>query len=533
MFEQIIYPTAAFTSTLPNVTGPGASSADFNNSALNPRNRVDSLDLTENLQWRIDEGDADGIRFFAVPLFAIGKPPLRIDIYIPGHNFHPPALARTLDCHKTLTTTGGGAELSRLGICRLILRRLHAWSSTLSYPDFESVYWTLPFGSRIILGEVRADPDSIPVIIEPYYEVERQWLSLSKLREIWAPMIPDDRWPPVIDHGELQLQRQIHEAISIVKISSHHHQQKSELFVFKSVSTDVKYLYHELKALLTLDPHQNIVKRPLYVVTKRCAFGGKVGVCGFVLVYYPIGSLRHALENEQTTPTLGLRDKFRLARQVLSALIHVQSSPLEFYTGLKPNNIVLSRSPQDDGTMMTDAVLIDFEQRSTSCAWSPPEVYYVEFLEILAGSDRVDEGTRTKYVALLQQFMPPGWSLHKRKGRYEESGLGYARVWQIMGSRQRESAQVYMFGKLLWCLFEGVGFPSNYVTVETLREKISGHPFPEFRRCPPRIRDCITQCTAGAPERKGRQHYVVRVRDRLYRGLVMGWEWIWLVALKM
>lgn len=138
--------------------------------------------------------------------------------------------------------------------------------------------------------------------------------------------------------------------------------------------------------------------------------------------------------NEQTTATLGLTDKFRLARQVLSASIHVQGSPLELYTGIKPNDIVLSRPPQDDGTTITDAVLIYFEQRSAWCSWSPPEVYYLEFLKILAGLDRVDEGTRAKYVRLLQHFMPLGWSPHKRKGRYEESGLGYTCVWQAMGS---------------------------------------------------------------------------------------------------
>ncbi|KAI1131701.1 hypothetical protein F5Y10DRAFT_285641 [Nemania abortiva] len=499
MFETIMYPTAAFPSPVPRVEGV---SSDFDNSALNPRNRLNSLVLPKDLQWRIDDGDVDGVRFFAVPLFAIGKPPLRIDVYIPGQSLHPVALKQTLDSHKTLTTSG--PQLTKLGICRLILQRLHAWPA--SYGDFEFVYWSLPFGSRIIFGDIRADINSIPIIIEPFYEVERQWLSMSQLRDSWQ--LSEYQCPPVLDHSELQLQRQIHEAISIVKISSH---PQSETFVFKSVSTDVKYLYHELKVLLTLEPHRHIIQRPLYVVTKRCAFGGKIGVCGFVLKYYPLGSLRHALEDEQASGMLQLRDKIRLARQILAALVHIQKSSLRFYTGIKPNNIVLS---QCQG--VTEAVLIDFEQRSAWCSWSPPEVYYVEFLEILASSKRLPEDTRRKYSKVLEQFIPE-WSPHKRKARYTESGQGYARVWQTMSSRHQESAQVYMFGKLLWCLFENVGFPSNYITVETFREKMSDHPFPEFRRCPPQLRDCITRCTAGAPERKGRQPYVVRVGDMLYR----------------
>ncbi|KAI0107585.1 hypothetical protein GGR51DRAFT_559391 [Nemania sp. FL0031] len=499
MFETIMYPTAAFASPLARVVD---GSSDFENSALNPRTRLDSLELPKDLQWRIDDGDVDGVRFFAVPLFAIGKPPLRIDVYIPGQSLHPVALKQTLNSHKTLTTSG--SQISKLGICRLILQKLHTWSA--SYDDFETVYWSLPFGSRIIFGAIHADTNSIPVVIEPFYEVERQWLSMSQLRGLWQ--LSEDQWPPVLDHGELQLQRQIHEAISIVKVSSH---PQSETFVFKSVSTDVKYLYHELKVLLTLEPHRHIIQRPLYAVTKRCAFGGKIGVCGFVLRYYPLGSLRHALEDEETSGMLQLRDKIRIARQILSALIHIRSSSLRFYTGIKPNNIVLS---QYQG--VSEAVLIDFEQRSAWCSWSPPEVYYVEFLEILASSNRLDEDTRRKYSRILEQLIP-GWSPHKRKARYTESGQGYARVWQAMSSTHQESAQVYMFGKLLWCLFENVGFPSNYITVETFREKLSDQPFPEFRRCPLQLRDCITRCTAGAPERKGRQPYVVRVGDKLYR----------------
>ncbi|KAJ8126059.1 hypothetical protein O1611_g7579 [Lasiodiplodia mahajangana] len=499
MFETIMYPTAAFA---PPPSRVADASPDFESSALNPRNRLDSLELPKDLQWTIDDGDVDGVRFFAVPLFAIGKPPLRIDVYIPDQNLHPFALKQTLNSHKTLTTSG--PQLTGLGICRLILQKLHTWSA--SHDDFEAVYWSLPFGSRIIFGGIHADINSIPIIIEPFYEVERQWLSINQLRDLWK--ISEDRWPSVLDHSELQLQRQIHEAISIVKISS---RWQSETFVFKSVSTDVKYLYHELKVLLTLEPHRHIIQRPLYIVAKKCSFGGKIGVCGFVLQYYPLGSLRHALEDQHTSGMLQARDKVRLARQILAALIHIQKSSLKFYTGIKPNNIVLSRSQG-----ITEAVLIDFEQRSAWCSWSPPEVYYVEFLEVLANSKRLDEATRSKYSKILEQFIP-GWSPHKRKARYTESGQGYARVWQAMSPAHQESAQVYMFGKLLWCLFENVGFPSNYITVETFREKMSDHPFPEFRRCPLQLRDCITRCTAGAPERKGRQPYVVRVGDKLYR----------------
>ncbi|KAI1326689.1 hypothetical protein F5Y16DRAFT_225352 [Xylariaceae sp. FL0255] len=501
MLASVMYPTAIFA---PPLTDSPDASLDFGISALNPRNRLDSLQLPADLQWRIDDGDIDGIRFFAVPFFAIGKPPLRIDVYIPGHSLHPAALKETLSSHKALTVSG--SRLAKLGICCLILQRLHLWSS--SYDNFEAVYWSLPFGSRIIFGSICADLESIPVVIEPFYEIERQWLSVKKLQELWPNL--EGRWPPLLDHSELQLKTQIHEAITLVTISSH---SQPETFVFKSVSTDVKYFYHELKNLLTIEPHPHIIQRPLYVVTKQCAFGGKVGVCGFIHKYYPLGSLQRALEDDQGHLLSQAHDKIRIARQILSALIHIQRSPLEFYSDIKPNNILLS-----DHHGKAQVVMIDLEQRGAWRSWSPPEVHYIEFLEIVAHSKLVDEDTRRKYSKLMEQYIP-GWSPPRRKARYTGSNQGYSQVWKALSPQRQEAAQVYMFGKLLWCLFEDIGFPSNYVTPETFREKISDLPFPEFRKSPALVRDCINQCTAGALERKGCYPRVVRVGDKLYRRL--------------
>lgn len=516
MFESVMYPTALFSASLSDPSLEAYGGVDpHETSPANPKNRLDSFHLPKDLQWKIDDVDADGTRFFAVPSFAVGRPPLRVDVYIPDQLHHPPALRATLQPHKALLV--GGRQLSNLGISRLILQRLHHWSVTYG-PDLEVAYWSLPFGSRIIFGAICGNLAKIPVHLVPNYDIERQWLTVRELQELWQ--LAPDQWPPILDHEDLQLECQVHEAISVVRIAR---RLASEKYAFKSVSTDVKYLYHELRMLLTMERHRHIIPRPLYVVTKKCRFGGRIGVCGFVVQHFPLGTLRDALQQAGSPLTaLSTRtrrfpfgDRLRWAQQVLSALEHISSSPMGFYTDLKPNNILLSQL--EDGSI--GAILIDFEQRGSWYSWSPPEVYYVEYLEQLAASPLVPETDAKRYAEILKRYIPD-WTPHNRKSRYNATRgspvRGYSQAWLSLSAQEQQSAQVFMVGKLLWCIFEALSFPNSCVTVETFREEPSNHSFPEFRLTPAPIRAFIRQCTAGAPEWSGRLPYVVRVGNKLF-----------------
>ena len=86
----------------------------------------------------------------------------------------------------------------------------------------------------------------------------------------------------------LQLVKQIHDSVSIVSLKF----VLRELHAFKSTVDNLEYLYHELKFLLSIPPHPNVMSHPLYVATKRRTFSGKHGVIGFLLPYYPLGSIR-------------------------------------------------------------------------------------------------------------------------------------------------------------------------------------------------------------------------------------------------
>jgi serine/threonine protein kinase len=68
----------------------------------------------------------------------------------------------------------------------------------------------------------------------------------------------------------------------------------------------------------------------------------KEGVCGFVMEYQPLGSLRSALPARQMTKTLQLQDQFKWALQIVSLLIHLNSSAKIFYPDLRPENLLLN-----------------------------------------------------------------------------------------------------------------------------------------------------------------------------------------------
>ena len=112
----------------------------------------------------------------------------------------------------------------------------------------------------------------------------------------------------------------------------------------------------------------------LTIVTKKCLFGGKKGVCGFVMEYHPLGSLRSALPARQMTKTLQLQDQFKWALQIVSLLIRLNSSAKIFYPDLRPENLL-----NNDNNI----VLVDFEQRGGWHPCGPPEVCYLKYLQTL------------------------------------------------------------------------------------------------------------------------------------------------------
>ena len=480
-----------------------AAQVPWNNSTSNIQYRIDSLHPLSNSIWRVDGCEVDGAHYFVIPNFMLGKVPLHIDTYIPHRSSLPVSLRDVLQTDLAIFTPN--SRVDSLNISNYIVRALQAWSDR--QPDLESLYASMPFGSRIVFNTITSDVRAADIQLVPNFDLERQWLSMSALKNMWRLGV--ENWPETIDLEKLMFVKRLHDTISVVQISQNGGAQE---YIFKFVLHDVKYFYHELKNLLTMPPHPSIISRPLFIVTKKCRFGGKVGVCGFVLEYHPFGTLQTVISNLPSDPKLRLANQLRWAKQLVSGLQHIQASPVQFYSNLKLSNVVMKAS--DAGGEALDAVLIDFEQRSGFFTWAAPEVRYVHVLEHLA-TFSADEGSRSRYAGMLRDYIA-AWQPLNSKITYRNPRHGYSFPWLALTPREREAAQVFMLGKVLWCIFEGASSPGGCISIETFREEASEVKFPEFFRTPKGMRDCIRKCTAGAAEWQGREFGVVRRGNKLF-----------------
>lgn len=535
-------------------------------SFVNPQNRIDSLspwdweepldvDKASQGRWRLDGIGADGQRVFAVPSFAVNSPPLRIDVHLPPPEEYEPAWLRNTLAPELLVGLGNGRgteSIRRHPALQHLVRALEVWTAMHGHEQLQREYNSSPFGSRIVVTRVVADVGKMAegIYLVPEYDVEAAMLPVETLRDM---LKDDDAWPQVVCWEDLRFKRQLHEAITVVELKTkgrahmpqppnapfqHRHPEKGQgpaeipapeghqdsenpgscptrhrRMVFKSLLRDQRYLYNEIKTLLSFRPHPHVAGRPLGLVVKRSRFGSRLGVCGFLMEYFEGGNLQKALKTmartrqQQSADTAGegktgTKSKLQWARQITTALIHVNAHPAGFFPDLKPDNIVLRGQ---------DVVLLDFEQRGGWYTWSPPEVAYIEYMELLAaGLGEEWEGFRDEAHDLLTKRIA-GWRPSAQRDAYWNADGGFSAPWRDLlrkrrkeGSLALEKAQVYMLGKLLWCIFEESPFVRCGVSQEVLcdddmgRDWNSTRPrFPQFRRSPLEVRELVRRCTEG------------------------------------
>jgi hypothetical protein len=537
-------------------------------SFVNPQNRIDALgpwDWDEPLDgastspghWRLDGIGADGQRVFAVPGFAVNSPPLRIDVHLPPPEEYEPAWLRDLLAPELLVSLGNGQRTERMrrhSALQHLARALQVWTAMHGREQLQREYTRSPFGSRIVVTRVVADVGRMAegIYLVPEYDVEAAMLPVEALRDMWKD---DDAWPQVVCWEDLKFKKQLHEAITVVELASeggadatqhpdggpfqYRHPEQSQggeripapmnfkdsedpeirparprrRVVFKSLLRDQRYLYNEIKTLLSFRPHPHVAGKPLGLVVKRSRFGSRLGVCGFLMEYFEGGNLQTALRNLDTARQqqgvdatdeghTGIKSKLEWARQITAALIHVNAHPAGFFPDLKPDNIMLKGQ---------DIVLLDFEQRGGWYAWSPPEVAYIEYMELLAaGLGEEWEGFRNEAHDLLAKRIV-GWRPSSQRDAYWNADGGFSAPWRDLlrkrrkeGSLALEKAQVYMLGKLLWCIFEETPFVRCGVSQEVLCDDDTGRDgnrtrprFPRFRRAPVEVRELVRRCTDG------------------------------------
>jgi hypothetical protein len=451
----------------------------------------------KKFQWRIDGGTLGGTRFFAIPLFVQPVRPLRTDVCILDPNNLPLDWRHELQTSSLCYTANPDPKHP---LIQRLLCVLECW--TVREKELAHNIINLPFASRIIINNLFINPCPTPEF-DRNDRLEKQWLSLDSLKELWRDDVADTAYPPTLDLLDLELDQQLQDSITLVRSST---QPELGQLIFKSSTNGTHFLYHELQTLLSIPAHDNVLGPPLFIVTKKCHFGGKVGVCGFILPYYSLGSLR---ANIPRLRNVGLQTVLGIAIQVCSALVHLKDSRGIYCSDLRPDNVILYRDQHEEEC----ALLIDFEQRGNWYTWSPPEIYHLEHLQGLIGSTSVPNQQKRDYKKILRNAnCEPKVLTVEHKYQPRPSGANGA--WNSLSLDQQESATVYMFGKLLWCLFEGVSrVSSSDVVWSTGPDPDDALEFPRFQRTPECLRAIIMDCTKGAPEHERRFSAVVRKGD--------------------
>ncbi|KAG6364516.1 hypothetical protein INS49_006117 [Diaporthe citri] len=456
-------------------------------SGLNPKNRVDKLPCFESSRWRID-GGVLGTRLFAVPLDLLPNlTPLRIDVFIPDQEHIPRAIRDTLD------TAAGVAGSPGTAISRHVCHALHHYG--VKQPGFLQQYQRLPFGSKLVFLNIAANPDDILIEIQPNYQLEIKSSSLESLSSLWKADFAKLVWPPAVDIKSLQLVKQLHDTVTVVQVEAGVlHSGHSQTAIFKSSTEGFDHLLHELRILIQMPPHPHIMPRPIAIVTKKCGFGGKVGVVGFLLQHFPTGSLRDILPARQQSGKLNFAQRLLWCQQVTSALIHVRDAAGTFYSDLRPDNVLLSNSsfgPDDSPSSLESIVLCDFEQRGNWYEWSPDMILFQQYSQNLLKHRQLHENGTKRWKCLVPNH-------HLTDGSRRPITLTnitpthHNSPWDGLSAAAQEKAMVHSLGLFMYCVFEGVSNVCRGRAKAFLYEP--DVEFPKLKRTPRVIKDLINSC---------------------------------------
>lgn len=492
--HDVIHPTAAFCEYRfdadADIKPASKQEISWQDSFLNPKNRVDSLDVPHKPLWQIDGCTAFGSQFYATPLFASSIVPLRMDVFIPEPSKLPLEIREMLDVDVVFHTRDKD-RISKLGLTRHVLRILHHWA--LSFEDPCEIYRNMPFGSRIVFQNLPINVEDADVVVAPSHHLERQLLSVASLANFWGSEID---FPELVDINQVEYLSQLHDSVCLVSLNN-------KTWIFKALTSFPKYLYHELRHLLRIKPHPNVIARPDYLVTKRCGFGGKVAVLGFLLEYHTHGSLRDLIPFLHLHQQVSLADQTKWAFQLSSALLHLRETTDTYYADLRLDNIVLSES--------RDVVMVDFEQRGVWCEFAAPEVNAIEYIRLLAVDAKIPSAVSAKYADLLSTLLPE-WRDMCDGEDYQWPSSGYNIPWSCLTPAEQESCEVYMLGRVLWCIFEAKSAPQRAAVWLSYRwEPVV--EFPGYTSTPEPMRDLIDRCTKG--RQPGLSRFIVREGNQL------------------
>lgn len=511
--HDIVLPTAAFASPLDpelphDLDGKGEDGdhlVAWQDSDLNAKNRIDSLADLDNPLWRIDGAAGLGTQFFAVPLFLTEPSPMRLDLYIDEAASHPLKIRKLLNLGQAYHIKDA-SRLRHLAYTKHFLRILqhHTLAPTGALrPDVVAELYKMgPFGSQLRITNLSIDVRKSKIVIFRNHDLESSFLPPKKLSELWG-LSDEIDLRPQLDIGALVLVHQLQDSVSLVRLRGPT-KHGDNLFVMKALNSHVKYMYHELRAhLFDIPEHANIIGKPEYIITKQTLFGNKTAVVGFTIPYHPPGTLRDILPLLRINGHLKLQDQLRWAHQLASALLSISTDGHAFYPDLRLDNILLSET--------RDVIMIDFEQRGVWSSFSSPEVDYFENIRLVANDTAAAENyliptAESKRCWKILASCRPEWTTDclQKEGEdvlYNNPPEGYNISWRCLTPREREAAMVYMLGRVLWCIFEGVSAPHCGAVWQSYRWEPELE-FPSFKATPPEAQKLILDCVGESSARE-------------------------------
>lgn len=516
--HDVIHPTAIYEVPIDRLV-PVEHLSDplepaWEDSQLNIKNRIDSTSPLRSALWSIDGGAGLGTQFFAVATFIEDAPPMRFDVFISEKATEPRLIRQLLDLDDAFHARDR-ARVQQQAIASYIVRALQIWTTEVYGPEkVKDMYYNQPFGSRIVFETLPLNIRDAKIVIGPMHNLEYHQLSPRELGDMWKMDV--EQMPPPVDIFNLVYVRQLQDSVCLVKYRGN--EGTETLWALKALISSVKYMYHELRNLLTMPPHPNVLGRPTRLVTKKTRSNARrTVVIGFLEPYYSGINLRDMLPVLRMNNTLHLEDQIRWAKQICSGLVHIRQNGNIYYADMRLDQIVMTHDN-------VRPVIVDFEQRGVWCEFASPEVNALEYMRILASDDYdedddygdEDEGgdryvtvptavetaqlrnraLRARYAALLGRLYP-GWrDLAGADGHYNNPPHGYNVAWTCLTPVEQERAEVYMLGRLLWCVFEGMSAPQRGAVWQSYRNEPE-FEFPSFVRTPPELRGLIELCTAG------------------------------------
>lgn len=314
----------------------------------------------------------------------------------------------------------------------------------------------------------------------PNNELERRYLALPRLQQLWEPLSLD--MPPILQLEDLRSIRRLHDSVSVVLLPD------GRQAVFKGAVRVVARMYHELRELLRLPSHPNVIAKPLYIVTRQTRNRTKPIVCGFILPYHSGGSLVDRLKcnTPDGSLALSLETKVKWIFQLTSALLHIHNCEEGFYSDLRLDNIVITEE--------NDLVLVDLEQCGSARRWLHPAAW--------PDPPRDEQRLTWAESPINPAHMPRGIF-------YSNPPSGYFKPFTRATDTERQMMENYSLAKVMWCIFEEQ--TNEKVLLDLFAEGEGnakpGSPqqsgvcvFPNFHKTPWRMRYWIWLCTRVSAE---------------------------------